>query len=396
MVTKRSASKSSSAPHEAARRTPEDAARDAAIADELGAWFDASARDLPWRRTRDPYAIWISEVMLQQTRVDTVIPYYQRFLARYPTVRDLASAELDGVLSSWSGLGYYSRARSLHAAAREVTERYGGALPADAAELRSLRGVGAYTAGAIASIAFGRREPLVDGNVARVLARLEGIDDDVRSPAGSKRLWGVAARLVPIDRPGRFNEALMELGAMVCTPREPRCDACPVRARCAAAAAGRQRELPIVGGKRPPTAVSLVAAVVRRGERALLGRRPEGGLFGGLWEPPMVEAASLAEAAPALAALGVEPTALAVAAGEPVRHVLSHRELSVIVAVGEAREGDVAPVATGAYERLAWVDLERDDVGVSTLARKVLAVTRDPRKRVAAGAKRPSRRKRVA
>ena len=279
--------------------------RDREIEAALGAWFDRVARDLPWRRTRDPYAIWLSEVMLQQTRVETVIPYYERFLARYPTVADLAGATLDQVLSLWSGLGYYRRARVLHLAAREVTERYGGAFPAEAAGLRDLPGVGAYTAGAIASIAFDRREALVDGNVARVLARLEGIDDDIKSAAGARRLWAAAARLVPAERPGRFNQALMELGATVCTPRSPRCDACPVDGACAARAAGREEELPVISPKREAPSVAMVAAVVRAGRRVLLARRAEGGLFGGLWEPPMVEAPSLAAALPLLAAAGV-------------------------------------------------------------------------------------------
>jgi A/G-specific adenine glycosylase len=344
------------------------------------------ARDLPWRRTRDPYAIWLSEVMLQQTRVETVIPYYERFLARYPTVADLAGATLDQVLSLWSGLGYYRRARVLHLAAREVTERYGGAFPAEAAGLRDLPGVGAYTAGAIASIAFDRREALVDGNVARVLARLEGIDDDIKSAAGARRLWAAAARLVPAERPGRFNQALMELGATVCTPRSPRCDACPVDGACAARAAGREEELPVISPKREAPSVAMVAAVVRAGRRVLLARRAEGGLFGGLWEPPMVEAPSLAAALPLLAAAGVgEAAGREGAAGSPalpaalrevgrVRHILTHRRLEVTVARAEV----AAPWRRRAkladpYEKAEWLDPDEVDLGISKLARKILS-----------------------
>ncbi len=360
--------------------------RDREIAGALGAWFDRAARDLPWRRTRDPYAIWLSEVMLQQTRVETVIPYYERFLARFPTVRDLAAAELDQVLSLWSGLGYYRRARVLHLAAREVTERCSGVFPRDAEGLRALPGVGAYTAGAIASIAFDRREPLVDGNVARVLARLEGIEDDIRSAAGAKRLWAAAARLVPDARPGRFNQALMELGATVCTPRAPRCGQCPVDGACAARAAGREEELPVIAPRRDAPAVPMVAAVVSAGRRVLLARRAEGGLFGGLWEPPMVEAPSLSRALPRLAEVGLGPLAGGRdvrAGGTPaatllevgrVRHILTHRRLEVTV----ARADVAAPWRSRArpsapYEKAAWLDPDEVDIGISKLARKILS-----------------------
>src|SRR6185437_921732 len=184
----------------------------------------------------------------------------------------------------------YRRARQLHATAKEVAARHGGVLPAEAEALRALPGIGAYTAGAISSIAYGRREPLVDGNVARVLARLEGMDEPVRSPSAVRRLWAIAARLLPDEQPGRFNEALMELGATVCTPRDPRCDVCPVARFCVARAQGREQDLPVVEQKRAVPVVEAVAAVLRDGEgRILLARRKEGGLFGGLWEPPMVE-----------------------------------------------------------------------------------------------------------
>ncbi len=236
--------------------------------------------------------------MLQQTRVDTVVPYFHRFLARFPDVRALAAAELDDVLHLWSGLGYYRRARQLYATAREVTERYGGVFPDEAPALRGLPGIGAYTAGAIASIAYGRREPLVDGNVARVLARLEGIADPVKSPAVVRALWAAAARLLPDGRPGRFNEALMELGATVCTPRDPRCDACPVASFCVARGSGRERELPVTESKRRVPTIEAVAVVLADAAGLVLfARRREGGLFGGLWEPPMVEGSASVEAA---------------------------------------------------------------------------------------------------
>jgi A/G-specific adenine glycosylase len=346
-------------------------ARDEALARELGAWFDEVARDLPWRRRRDPYAVWLSEIMLQQTRVETVVPYFERFVARYPDVRALSAAPIDEVLSLWSGLGYYRRARQLYATAREVTDRYGGDFPAEAGELKKLPGVGDYTAGAIASLAFGKREPLVDGNVARVLSRVEGIEAPIRSPGAVKQLWETARRLLPEARPGRFNEALMELGATVCTPRDPRCESCPLGRLCVARATGRVSELPVTVAKAKVPVVKMVAAVVKHRGLVLFARRAEGGLFGGLWEPPMVEASTIAAARAALAAVGVEA---ALRAAGQVKHVLTHKELRVLVAVGELEGRVKAPKRVAApYEKAAFLDPEAAGVGVSTLARKVLA-----------------------
>ena len=355
-----------------------EAQRDDAIVGQLVAWFELVARDLPWRRRRDPYAVWLSEIMLQQTRVDTVVPYFERFLARFPDVEALATAEIDEVLKMWSGLGYYRRARVLYATAREVTERYGGAFPGEAAALRELPGIGAYTAGAIASLAFDKREPLVDGNVARVFARLFGIDDEIRGAAVVKRLWEIAWRLVPAERPGRFNESLMELGATVCTPRDPRCGACPIEALCAARASGRVQELPVIEAKKKVPVVKMFAAVLRRGSHVLLARREEGGLFGGLWEPPMVEAASLEEARALLSAVGIGAAVELLSAGQ-IKHVLSHKELRVTVVAGTIPGKTKAPTGLGApYEQAAWLDPDDAEIGVSTLARKVLAAARAP------------------
>jgi A/G-specific adenine glycosylase len=347
--------------------------RDGRITEGLVRWFDAVARDLPWRRRRDPYAVWLSEIMLQQTRVETVVPYFERFLARFPDVGALAQAELDEVLSLWSGLGYYRRARELHAAAKVVATQHGGVFPGEAAGLRALPGVGAYTAGAIASIAFGKREPLVDGNVARVFSRLEGLDAPIRSSAAVKALWQRAGALVPEHRPGRFNEALMELGATTCTPRDPRCERCPLASLCVARATGRVGELPVVEAKRKVPVVPMVAVVLERRGKVLLARRVEGGLFGGLWEPPMVEASSIASAREALARVGVGASLELQEVGR-VKHVLSHKELAVRVA--KASEG-VSARAPGTlvspYERADFLDVNDGTIGVSTLARKVLA-----------------------
>ncbi len=349
------------------------AERDAAIVAELVGWFDRVARDLPWRRRRDPYAVWLSEIMLQQTRVETVVPYFERFLVRFPDVTALAGAEIDEVLRMWSGLGYYRRARVLYATAREVTERYGGVFPGEAVQLRALPGIGAYTAGAIASLAFNKREPLVDGNVARVFARLFGIEEEIRSASATKRLWEIAARLVPEERPGRFNEALMELGATVCTPRDPRCSTCPLEALCSARASGSVAALPLIDAKKKVPVVKMVAAVLRSGRLVLLARREEGGLFGGLWEPPMVEAASIEASRALLGAVGVAEDVALREAGK-VKHVLSHKELRVAVATGTVAGKTKAPMKLVApYEKAAWLDPDAADVGISTLARKVLA-----------------------
>lgn len=357
------------------------AERDRAIPAALGAWFDASARDLPWRRDRTPYAVWLSEVMLQQTRVETVVAYFHRFLSRFPDVRSLAEADVDDVLHLWSGLGYYRRARQLHLTAKEVTARYGGVFPAEAEALRSLPGVGAYTAGAVSSIAYGKKEPLVDGNVARVLARVEGIADPIKSPEAVRRLWATAARLVPDDRPGRFNEALMELGATVCTPRDPRCDACPLARFCVARQSGRERELPVPSEKRATPVVEAVAAVIFDADgHVLFARRREGGLFGGLWEPPMIEGfSSPAAARPAFTALGLRLGAGGLTNAGQVTHVLTHRRMVITVAVGRRTPRPKPSASLGApYEKSAWLDPASPGVGVSTLARKVLAAAEAP------------------
>jgi A/G-specific adenine glycosylase len=255
----------------------------------LLAWFDAHARDLPWRRTRDPYAIWVSEIMLQQTQVKTVIPYYERFLARFPTIAALAAAPQGDVLKQWEGLGYYSRARHLHAAARIVMAEHGGRLPDTAAALRRLPGIGAYSAASIASIAFGRDEAAADGNIFRVLARVYGLALDVRAPAARARLWALAraqAAAAPRGRTGSYNAALMDLGATLCTPRAPQCPACPLRRLCAARRAGRQDEIPLRVQRARTPHVDMTAGVIWRRGRVLIAQRPADKLLGGLWEFP--------------------------------------------------------------------------------------------------------------
>lgn len=256
------------------------------LADALLAWFDANKRDLPWRRTGDPYRIWVSEVMLQQTQVDRVIDYYERFLRAFPTVEDLAEASEAELLGLWEGLGYYSRARHMLAAARTIVEEHGGEFPRTVEQARALPGVGEYTAGAVLSIAFGVPAPAVDANVIRVLARLFAVEGDVSGGEPRRRVGDYAAALVPETRPGDFNQALMELGALLCTAGRPGCLLCPLTERCAARARGLQGQIP------PPKSravqeVAEVAGVVRDADgRVLAARRPASGQWGGLWEFP--------------------------------------------------------------------------------------------------------------
>jgi A/G-specific adenine glycosylase len=266
-----------------------------AIRRRLLGWYDRRRRDLPWRRrAADPYAQLVAEFMLQQTQVSTVIPYYERFLQRFPNVTALAAASVDDVLALWSGLGYYSRARNLHTAAGKIVSGFGGRMPDTVSGLMSLPGVGRYTAGAVASIAYGVRAPVLDGNVARVLCRLFAVEESPSDSSVREWLWGLAEELLPPSRCGDFNQALMELGAMVCTPREPACQDCPLRPDCIARRTDRTAEIPAAKRKARVQSLDCAAAVVTCGGRVLLVRRPEDGLWGGLWSLPteMVDAAA--------------------------------------------------------------------------------------------------------
>ena len=273
-------------------RTPSKEPRqEAAIARALVRWFRRAHRDLPWRRTRDPYAVWVSEIMLQQTRVDVVVPYYERFLVRFPAVETLACAPLDDVLEHWAGLGYYRRARQLHAAAASVVRDHAGAVPADESALRALPGIGRYTAGAIRSIAFGEPAPIVDGNVARVLSRLFALRGGPGEAAWEKRLWELAGSLVPASDPSAFNQGLMELGATVCTPRAPLCPSCPLARNCRAHALGRAEAYPPARWRPQVERVERWALVARRtkDDALWLSQKPAGEPNAGQWEFPLVE-----------------------------------------------------------------------------------------------------------
>lgn len=302
------------------------------IARRMLAWYDRHRRDLPWRRTRDPYAVWLSEIMLQQTQVATAIPYYERFLRRFPTLRALAKAPIGEVLKRWAGLGYYSRARNLHRAAKIVANDLNGEFPRTVDGLRALPGIGRYTAGAIASIAFGARAAVVDGNVTRVLARVFDLSSDVRERHTQDRIWNLATSLLPARRCGDFNQALMELGATVCTPAATaQCGECPVARWCMARRAGTVADRPVKGGRAKVKHETHVVAAIRRGNRYLFVRRPQEGLWGGLWELPSAVASgrSIESAARSL-------TREAMAARSRAQrfcdfeHVLSHRRIRMI------------------------------------------------------------------
>lgn len=291
-------------------------------------WYAAAARVLPWRGIRDPYLIWVSEIMLQQTRVDTGIAYFERFRQAFPTVQSLAAASQDEVLKLWEGLGYYSRARNLHKAAQVIVRDHGGQLPQTVEGLLELPGVGRYTAAAIASIAYGAPAAVLDGNVKRVLARLYAIEESIDDGAVHERLWTLAQRLMPNTQCGDFNQAMMELGATVCSTGSPQCLICPVRRSCAAAAAGIQAELPVRKKAKAVPHIEVVAGAIRdRRGRYLIGQRPDGKMLAGLWEFPGGKVQKGETRAAALARELREELGVTVAVGEElgfIDHAYSH------------------------------------------------------------------------
>lgn len=256
------------------------------LASQLLAWYHANKRTLPWRGHASAYAVWVSEIMLQQTRVEAVIPYFEKWMRLFPTVQALANASEQEVLNAWEGLGYYSRARNLHKAAKIVVDRYNGEIPRDLDQLRQLPGIGRYTLGAIASIAFGMDVAALDGNIKRVYARIFDVETPVDTPAGEKTLWDLADKNLPTGHAGDYNQALMDLGATICIPKNPRCLICPVMRLCKARQNGTQNRRPVKTPKRDvPHYVHAAAVVIQRG-RVLLAQRPSEGLLGGMWEFP--------------------------------------------------------------------------------------------------------------
>ena len=305
-------------------------------------WFDRSRRDLPWRRDRDPYRIWVSEIMLQQTQVATVVPYFERFLRAFPTVKELAAADEQEVLRLWEGLGYYRRARALHRAARQLVAEHSGVIPNDPAAVAGLPGVGRYTVGAILSQAFDRRLPILEANSQRVLSRLYGRREDPREGPARRWLWAAAEALLPRRRVGDFNQALMELGALICTPTAPACAVCPLARLCTARRLGIQEAIPRRAASPEPTATREAAGVVWRAGRVLLAQRPDGGRWAGLWEFPHApldegethEAAAarlLRELTGVQAVIGTELLTL--------RHGVNHHHITVVCFEARYRAG---------------------------------------------------------
>ncbi len=253
---------------------------------KLLTWYRKNARDLPWRESKDPYQIWVSEIMLQQTRVETVIPYYTRWMTVFPTLHSLAKARQDQVLSGWEGLGYYSRARNLHQASKIVVEEYQGKLPQDSVSLQALPGIGRYTSGAIASIAFGIDAPVLDGNVRRVYARYFNISTPLQTSGTERILWQIAQEILPSGSAGEFNQALMELGALICHPKNPDCENCPLAESCLANNLNLQESRPVRKKKSPLPHLQVTAAVFQENGKVFLAKRPPDGLLGGMWEFP--------------------------------------------------------------------------------------------------------------
>ncbi len=350
----------------------------------LRGWYFTHQRRLPWRDEPSPYRVWVSEIMLQQTQVQTVLPYFERFLAAFPDVAALAAAPEEVVLARWAGLGYYRRARHLHEAARRVMAAHGGRVPTSVEALLALPGIGRYTAGAIASIAYGQRAAVLDGNVARVLSRVFALPDAPASSAGQRRLWALAEALVPAADPSAHNQALMELGALVCTPRAPACSRCPLADRCEALALGTPEAFPRAGRKPVVKPLFAVAALVHRhagSAEILLGKRPADGLLAGLWELPGAELASpRAHRRKALARALCERADLPAAIGDhlaTVEHQFTHRHLRLeIFSATPLDPAPPAPRPAAFYQALAWVAPgapDGDAPPLSTLTRKVLA-----------------------
>lgn len=331
----------------------------ASFREKLLAWYDANKRDLPWRRTQDPYKIWISEIMLQQTRVDTVIPYYERFLDWFPTVADLAQAPEERLLKAWEGLGYYSRVRNMQKAAQQIMEDHGGVFPSSYEKISKLKGIGPYTAGAIASIAFGLPEPAVDGNVMRVLARLFEVDYDIGVPTNRKIFQAMMEILIDPDRPGDFNQALMDLGSDIESPVNPRPEESPVKEFSAAYQHGTMDRYPIKAPKKKPVPVYLTAFIIMDNQgRYLLEKNEREGLLSGFWHFPLIEVDSLSENLGQLSLLDGQghvldnPEILSFEQDYDlaidwqdrsypiVQHVFSHRKWQVQLRYGLVKEGE--------------------------------------------------------
>lgn len=331
---------------------------------QLLSWYDEVKRDLPWRHSKDPYIIWISEIILQQTRVEQGLPYFERFREAFPEVEDLANAEEDEVLKLWEGLGYYSRARNMRAAAKQVVEYFGGEFPSTYYEIIKLKGVGPYTAAAISSIAFGEKRPCIDGNVLRVMSRYLATEKSIDKPKTKKWFEEILDGAIPKDRPGDFNQAMMELGATVCLPKQAKCELCPLENGCNARRLNRAMHFPIRTKKvKKRNRFFIYLMIVHNGE-TLLKRRPEGDIWQGLYEFPMLEVGSEKELA--------DPTALLSKAqlwnsefvvksvSAPFKHVLTHQNIkAVFVCVGSSGGFEISDTVSCKVEELSNFALPR-------------------------------------
>lgn len=338
------------------------------FAQKLESWFQTAQRELPWREpnnARDPYRVLVSEVMLQQTTVAAVIPYYTRFLERFSTIESLAAVEVKEVLPLWAGLGYYSRARNLHAAACAVMEKYGGKFPETLDEVLALPGIGRYTAGAVLSIAFNKPIPIVDANVARVLARVLCLEGDLKNNANQKRLWEEATRLVEASTsPSQFNPAMMELGALICVPKNPRCEVCPVAKHCCAFKTNRQNELPHATAKRETIEMHDVCAFIMQGNKVLLRRRSdkpgEKNWWRGMWELPRTTCRAGESTQAALQRFFTEELQLQIEVGEKVKtvaHGVTHHKIT-LDCYGAQIVGAHSSAPHADVQFFAWNDIE--------------------------------------
>ena len=356
------------------------------ISQQLLHWWDDDHADLPWRRTRDPYAIWISEIMLQQTQITTVIPYYERWMTQFPTVQALAGASLDEVLKVWEGLGYYSRARNLHGAAQMVMADFNGRLPQTAAELMQLKGIGRYTAGAIASIAFDEPVPVLDGNVIRVLSRWTNLSEDVTKTATKNQLWELAETLVPAQRPGDYNQALMELGQSICLSQKPMCLLCPLTVSCLAGQQGTQHERPVKPPRKKTPHYDVVAGVIWQsnvsplaGGKFLIAQRPLDGLLGGLWEFPGGKQEKKETLAEALHREICEELDIKIKVGEfmtSIKHAYTHFRITLHAFHAQYQSGSIQHLGVANHK---WVTLnELDNYAFAVTDRKIIQTLHNP------------------
>lgn len=344
------------------------------IADRILSWYARHKRNLPWRNTRNPYFIWVSEVMLQQTQVDTVIPYYHRFLKQFPTIEVLAKASLQEVLKVWENMGYYARARHLHAAAKEVVNHMEGKIPKTWDELIRLPGIGAYTASAILSFAFDKRLPTVDGNASRVLCRLYNIQEVIDQSNTQKKIYELAAKIIPSEDPASFNHGIMELGGTICRPRSPLCNICPIGDLCLAFRKGLQEALPIMRERKPLSYKEMTAAVIGdKAGRLLIVQRPNHGLLGGLWKFPGGQRGPDETLQQGLRRRVREELGIGVKVGKAltsVDHAYTHFRITLHAFRCARRDG--TPRAIGC-DKAQWVTPDRlDDFPFSRADRKVI------------------------